>query len=406
MMIIHLIKGEIIYLGRISQCLSLSFNINLQAMLKIFIQSIAVIIIATSANGQIDSIENIMTKRQLTCSDIYYNATYLIPHFYNKGAIDSAQAVIHYWEKECGQYELSIRCKILLAIRNHSFSEDLYDSTIINALLFYKQSRDTIGYYEYYKSELDTFTVDKSKQLLSNKDLTEVEKFFLRFYSNDFENTFGMLQGENFNGTKIQQYYLKAIKQNKNQVSIHLAILTGAWIPLGNLNTVGSHPYLGFRLGIKYWRLYADVALGFKFIKSPNTYQVYENDSLYDTEHFFGGYFALELGYELFSVKNSHFDLIGGVGYDGFDALKVDYPNTNDDLSKSINALNINIGLGYKYFKNQGGYFGIEGKYNFVNYKNPLGTNLSGDVITINLIFGGIGNRYYPVTLKVLDYTY
>ena len=375
-------------------------------MLKIFIQSFAIIIITTSAYGQIDSIENIMTKRKLTCSDIYFNATYLIPHFYNKGAIDSAQAVIHYWEKECGQYELSIRCKILLAIRNHSFSEDLYDSTIINALLFYKQSRLTNELYEYYKSDLDTFTVEKSKQLLSNKDLTEVEKFFLRFYSNDFENTFGMLQGENFNGTKIQQYYLKEIKQNKNYVSIHGDILMGAWIPLGNLQTVGSHPYLGFRLGIKYRRLYTDLAFGFKFIKSPNTYQVYKNDSLYNTDYFIGGYFALDLGYELFSVKNSHFDLIGGVGYDGFTALEVDYPDTDDDLTKSINSLNLNIGVAYKYYMNPYNYFGVEGKYNFVDYKNPKGTDLTGDVITINLIYGGFGKKHNPLKLNELDYTH
>ncbi len=375
-------------------------------MVKIFIQSFAIIIITTSAYGQIDSIENIMTKRKLTCSDIYYNATYLIPHFYNKGAIDSAEAVIHYWEKECGQFELSIRCKILLAIRNHSFTEDLYDSTIINALLFYKQSQDTIGYYVYYKSDLDTFTVDKSKQLLSNKDLTEVEKFFLRFYSNDFENTFGMLQGENFNGTKIQQYYLKEIKRNKNQTSINVAIPMGAWIPLGNLKTVGSHPYLGMRIGMKYRKLFAGVEFGFKFIKSPNTYQVYENDSLYDTDHFFGANLGLELGYELFFIKNNHFDLIGGVAFDGFTALKVDYPGTDDDLTKSINSLNLNIGVGYKYFLNPYNYIGVEWKYNFVDYNNPKGTNLSGNAITINLIYCGFGKKYDPITLKELDYTH
>ena len=35
-------------------------------------------------------------------------------------------------------------------------------------------------------------------------------------------------------------------------------------------------------------------------------------------------------------------------------------------------------------------YIGLDTKYNFVNYKNPYGTNLDGNTITVNLIIGGI----------------
>jgi hypothetical protein len=51
-------------------------------------------------------------------------------------------------------------------------------------------------------------------------------------------------------------------------------------------------------------------------------------------------------------------------------------------------------------------YIGIEGKYNFVDYNNPKGTDLSGDAVTINLIYCGFGKKYDPVTLKELDYTH
>ncbi len=373
-------------------------------MLKIIVKTFAIIIISTSAFGQIDSIENMMTRRKLSCMDIYYNASYLIPQFYNKGAIDSAQAIINYWEKECWPSELTLRCKILVAIRNKSFTEDIYDSTIINTLFFYKQSRSTTDLYEYYENDLDTFTIATSKQLLDNENITEIEKFFLRIYSNDFENTFGMLQGKNFNGTKIQEYYFREIKRYKNQVSLHIDILTGAWVPLDNLQIVGSHPYLGMRMGIKYRRLFADVSLGFMFIKSPNIYRVYKNDSLWNTDHFFGGYFGLDLGSGLLSIKSHHLDLIGGVAYDGFDALKVDYPGTDDDLSKTINSLNLNIGLGYKYYLSPYHYLGIDGKYNFVDFNNPEGTDLTGNVVSINLIYGGFGKKYDPIRLKELDY--
>jgi len=246
--------------------------------------------------------------------------------------------------------------------------------------------------------------VQLAKELLERNDLKPIEKLFLKMYSNDFEGTLAMIQTDDFKGTKIQELYFNQIKQYKRQVIGHEDFLLGAWIPQDNLKTLGSHPYFGFRGGIKYKRFMADATCGFKFGKSQNVYQVYKNDSVWNTDHFLGGYIGLDLGLEMFQIKKSSFDLIGGIAYDGFDALNADDPNSNTNITKSINSLNLNIGLGYKYNINQWNYIGVDIKYNILDYKNTLGTDLNGNAFTINLILGFYKNRYNINRLKELDY--
>ena len=136
-----------------------------------------------------------------------------------------------------------------------------------------------------------------------------------------------------------------------------------------------------------------DLTLIFRFIKSKNYYQVYAQDSLFRTRHFFGGYVGAEIGYELLRNKNSELDLIGGIGYDGFDAVK-----TDEDAgikSVSVGSLNLNGGLGSRYYyKPQGNYVGVQLRFNALNYSNRGGTNLSGDAFSLRLIWGFSGNYF------------
>lgn len=353
----------------------------------------------------------------MSCQDISYNAQYLIPEFYEVHAQDTLKAIIDYWEKHCGISEETTRCKILFAIDNRDFNEDIYDSNILNYLIFYKKMSsvpDAVSgkmyahfnwrYTTNQPDILNKFTVGLAKELLERRDLKPIEIFFLRMYSNEFENTFALLQTEAFNGTLIQQLYDDEIKELDKKLIGHGAFLAGVWIPQDNLEIVGTHPFLGGRAGIQYQKLMADVTVGFKFGKSPNVYQVSKNDSVWNTDYFFGGYIGLDLGIEMYKIRNNGFYLIGGIAFDGFDALRVDDPNSETDISKSINSLNLNIGLGYKYLINQTNYIGLDFKFNRLDYKNTGGTNLTGNAFSINLIYGFFGNEYNVNRLKNLDY--
>lgn len=376
---------------------------------------ILLIVITNSSYGQIENIESLMTRRYVSCEDIFQNVQYLIPEFYEKGSTDTLNAIVRYWEKNCGPSEVVTRCKIILSVSQGNFSEKIYDTNILNNLIVYKNRysyaipygymRYGLNRYEIRPDTLDKFTMHLAKSLLKHHDLKPIEVFFLRIYSNDFENTFAMLRTEAFDGTILQELYTNEIRQFDKQPLLHGDYLLGVWIPEDNLNIVGTHPFLGIRGGIKYKKLTVDLTLGFKFGRSPSVYQVFENDSLWNTAHFFGGYFGIDGGFGLLKLKRSNIDLIGGIAYDGFDALQINGQNSNNDITKSINSLNLNIGLGYKFNFNSWNYLGIDLKYNFVDFKNRRGTDLSGNAITVNLIYGICGNRYSINKLKELDYT-
>ncbi|MFZ4741106.1 MAG: hypothetical protein ACOYLE_08065 [Bacteroidales bacterium] len=385
--------------------------------MKHIFRILAFLFLTSNVYGQIDGIESLMTRKYLSCQDIRYNAQFLIPEFYKKDSKDTLNAIIDYWEKYCGLSEEIIRCRILFAIDNREFDENTYDSTILNYLISYKNStwglrnkyRETYIYYNWYSNTsqpdtLKSFTVNLAKVILARNDLKPIERFFLKMYSNDFEGTFAMLQSDDFKETKIHKYYFSEIQRNNRQIILHGDFILGVWIPQDNLEILGNHPFIGLRGGYKYKRLIVDATIGFKFVKSPNVYKVYKNDSIWDTDHFFGGYIGIDLGLEMFRIKNNSFDLIGGVAFDGFDAIKVDDPNSNTDISKSISSLNLNIGLGYKYNINKWNYIGVDFKYNIVDFKNNMGTDLSGNAFMINLIYGFFEKRYNVYRLEGLDY--
>jgi len=317
------------------------------------------------------------------------------------------QAIMAYWEDRCRVSEEIVRCKILLSIDDGSFSESLYDNNIFWMLREYERNNTiyddkNVRWNHYYSNRyndygyrLNRFTVKLSKTLLETKELSAVETFFLHIYANNFEQGFQMLDFDELDGTRIKELYLQEKKAREQRTYFHNDWMLGIWIPQGNLDILGVHPFFGYRAGIKYKKLIIDLTLGFKFVNSPNTYQVYKDEIIWDTNHFFGGYAGLDACYELFRLGQNSVDLIGGIAWDGFDTLNEKVEGSkNDKITKSINSLNLNIGLGYKfYFKNKGynnRYVGLDVKYNFVNYKNPHGTNLDGNTYTVNLILGNV----------------
>ena len=81
-------------------------------------------------------------------------------------------------------------------------------------------------------------------------------------------------------------------------------LMTGAWIPTGNLALLGVHPSVGGQFGIRNQHHEFDLTLQFRFAKSKDTYTVKRNGSYYDRDAYFGGYIGLDYSY-YFLVKQS-----------------------------------------------------------------------------------------------------
>ena len=385
--------------------------------MKRIVKSFLLFIISLPVYAQSDYVESLMTRRYLSCFDILYNVSYLIPEFYEKGNKDTLQAIMAYWENKCKISDNLLRCKILLSIDNGSFNEMMYNDNDIRNMLRLCAKTTVHGnrrvYWDnweysnpyYFENEteerLKKFIVSLSKTLLETKDISAVEEFSLYVYSEDFDKAKRMLESDELDGTRIKELYLQQQKFIEQSVYFHNDWMLGVWIPQGNLGILGIHPLFGYRLGMKVKKITADLTLGVKFGKSSNTYQVYKDEKIWDTDYFGGIYFGLDAGFELFRLGKSSIDIIGGIAYENINTLDEKNEdccpccsNNNNKISHNLNSLNLSIGLGYKFhFKkiryNQR-YVGVDFKYNFVNFKNPRGTNLDGNTYTVNLLIGNV----------------
>jgi len=179
------------------------------------------------------------------------------------------------------------------------------------------------------------------------------------------------------------------VKRNNTTATFH--ILTGVWLPNGNLATLGAHPSVGIQFGGRNkWNEY-DVTWSFRFLNpTPHMYTVLRDDTLYNNHYYDGGYAGFD--YTRYVIHKTSFEagFMAGMGYDYFDAFNgFNGSENNHHIQPSnIGSFDFNVGLNLKYFIHRGPSIGIQAKYHCVNYINTGGTDLGGNAVTIDFSFG------------------
>ncbi len=344
-----------------------------------------------------NDIEYFMSDTSFTCQDINAHAEVLIPKYYEYSLLDSINDVIWFWEESCGVTEQTIRLKILLAIEQNRFAESVYDTNIIKDLLYYKSKATCTSFCflfegEFYtpdQNNIDEITLKWAKRLDSIPDKSPIEDFFLKIYSHQFDNQFSRLSTETFDGTLLQKCYLKEIKKNSYTVNGNIHFGLGAWIPTGNLKLLGGTPNLSVQMDINYKKWLFAGNFQMRFGRSSEVLQVYKSDSLWDCDKFLGGYLGMHSGYHLIKTRSNKFALTAGIGWDFSNfTLKESTEEDSTYIARTLHSLNLNAGFSYKYYIDDWQFIGINGRFHFLFYRNRKGTNLSGNAITIGLIYG------------------
>jgi hypothetical protein len=347
-----------------------------------------------------------------------YNSTKLIMKYYQVQDYDSALLVLNDWQTACGASEPITRTRILLAINDNAFDESVYDSTIVDDVLnyIYRMESKTpenlySGYESYFgyvpiRGEYDYFTQSLADTLLSRGFDTPLELLFCQFYANIVSNPLKEIQTDAlYNNTDIKKYYLHRANKCLSKSGFNFNLFTGLWIPTGNASLLGIHPLIGIQGGVKSNKMIYNLTLAFKFVNSANDYVILKDGYTDTTNYFFGGYIGLDTERELYKSKKHEIDLLAGIGYDGFESIKTDNNNSDPNAGHSINSLNTNFGLGYRYFYKKNTYIGLQAKYNIVNYNNKGGTNLMGDCLTVTISIGGLNQSAKENCLYDLRYT-
>jgi hypothetical protein len=367
------------------------------------------------------SIDRLMVEKVPNCEDISYNCIRLIQKYYETNRYDSSKIILNYWDIRCGKSEPILRLKILFAIKDGRFTEDVYDSSIIEYLKIYKdrlmvsQYMETYNNYKYYygfvpfNSDFDKFTTTLAKTLMKDQRPNTLEYLFCKGYAENPATIFYELQkSDEYRNSKLSDYYYRQVNKYTILPDFGWSIFTGAWIPIGNISTVGSHPLVGFDFGFRNHQMIYNFSFYLKFLDSKNPYNIIYKGKTDTTSYFFGGYIGFDVEWQFFKVKRNEFHLLGGIGWDGFDAIETNsgYYGSSYEKGITMNSLNINSGIGFMHYFNYSKYIEIRIKYNLVSYSNPGGTNLSGNTITTSLVFGGFNSYYKRSKLKTLNYLY
>lgn len=338
-----------------------------------------------------------MHKTQPSCNDIFTNAMDVLPKYYRLQQFDSVSTAIAIWERGCGNIPQISITKLLLSIEQRTFEAAQPESTFISLLDEYAERYDIYShsknFYPPEQNKFYHFASSWAELLLENKSIDNNEQFICKVLAGKIVHP----ENEIRKNTETYPEYAWLLKKNdaatRNSPRINLTFTSGVWIPTGNLSLLGAKPSVGFQVGGRTSRHQIDFTTQVRFVNSQEFYTVERNHELIDRKNYFGWYIGLDYNYYMITMRNIDFGIVAGMGYDGFDitgsSYYYDYYYAYDYLSPhSIGSFNANAGLRFNYYLNPGFYIGLQGRYNWINYANPGGTNMNGDGYSIDLIIG------------------
>jgi len=373
-----------------------------------------------------------------TNAEINYNMVSLLPRLYKENKQDTLNAVINYYLKNLGMGYFLAPYYIIDRIGKRGFTEELPNLGRVDTTVYHKLSdsefyeENIFKYLEWYmKTYKDVyrgnysleasnvyfsyfdFLCELAKEQASKPYLTSTEKFLLAFFEKPSDSLYDQIKGKDFDGTLIKAAFEQFEKDRNSLTGFHAALVTGAWVPTGNLSVLGVHPILGVLGGRRWDKLTIDIEGTIKFANAPKKYIVQVDNTLYPTNYFLGIYMGMDASYQLFRNPKKELSITGGIAYESFEALpgNNNQNNNNNAITKTIISPNGNIGIEYKLFTGKmqtstelDYYLSLQVRYHLLQFVNNGGTNLNGNAWTLGLIFGYYSHKTHRIYNRPLKY--
>lgn len=351
------------------------------------------------------------------CKETGIRNSYLIPEAYKHQKIDSIAFLLNEWAQECGPgNELVFRLQVLLKLKEGIDPEFYSHPEVLSFIRIYRYRELLVGErkanevfekfqesmgYVFPGSDFDLFTREMANEILRTYPKSDsINRDVLLFYAGESQYLISKLKENRYYPTYLQDDYNQAVKRLKSLSELQLSVFSGAWVPMGNASVLGVHPILGAELGLRKNKFQAAMVGEFRFGNAPNTINIYQSDTILETDRFSGHYLGLEGSRMFFENDRGYYMLSMGVGIDGFDAVK----KTQGFESKTINSLNLNIGAGYAIKISKKLSASLQVRYHFINYNNKGGTAVDGHALSIRLAMGFRENARKNEGLKQLGY--
>lgn len=386
------------------------------------------------------AMRHLMEYRVYDCYEVEYNAVLQSQRLYKQGKRDSLSALITFWKNHCAPNERIVSLSILNSIKNNTFKESLTeneflaprskttftDSDIYVRDIFYylKEYRSAVAgaisdnqysvwmdnnyalpkdYTEYYKfyKQYYSFLQEMAVSLVGKRAYSPAEEFLIKFYARPDSVAFAELDSVKYEPTVLGRKYVASKNYHNKMHGFSSNIQMGMWLPTGPLSTLGSHPYMAYNLGGRGEVIMADYTFGFRVGDAKNYITVLKDGTYYNSKNYISWFTGADLGCKLFRTRKSELDFLVGLGYEEIQTL---YEPVENDvaITQSVKSFYANAGLAYKIYvrntvrnnKHVRSYFSLQAKYNYVNYDNKGGTDLTGNALIIGLVYGSYTHGY------------
>lgn len=370
------------------------------------------LVLQVTAFAQDDMLRK-LTQETPDCDAINHNAFTLIPEYYAKNQADSALLAFAYWDEHCPNYYV-LSLKLLLAIENDT----------LNALNGLVADLDFLNWYAGWhnlsSSEVRTaqFSSPYSKpntyytglaarqpqkgywQLIAKRaqiQTTRLNKgtwqYMLACFlaHNEVPLVEALEDDDSHLPMEMREAYKEENVEQRDAGKVEAALYLNYWIPQQNLAILGNHPGAGFKLGYSehLWRVSG--VLNINFVRSSAEYSVKDEDSIYTSDHFMGVLAGIELGRTLYYGNRDELGVTLGAAYHGIEALANSAPEGESSNAVYMNSYDLNAGVEYRRFYNEGAYVGLQALYHFHSFDNRLNDQLFGNSISLRLIWGFAG---------------
>lgn len=267
----------------------------------------------------------------VTCFQATSLSQQFIPYYMVSDEPDSVLMMIDFWEVNCGSAEPLRRIRILASIWDDAFTEDLYDSRLIEDLAWRfdpaRSAAQGAGDYgdlgrgnvasvvDFYADaeEFDEFTVDLADQLLPHAESGTEEQFFCLFYSGRTTEAFALLAGPELEGTELHRRYHRALSGLKPSVWKDFWGVSGGFRrSMAGLGRVGNHATVGLFVGRQWPRWSVQTGLSLRLGRADEPYWVSSEDFDGLSDRYGGMGLFVEVGLRLLDTGPIRHELLLG----------------------------------------------------------------------------------------------
>jgi hypothetical protein len=337
-----------------------------------------------------------------TCFQATDLSQQFIPYFMYNDEPDSLLETLNFWESNCGSAEPIRRARILAAIWDGAFSEELYDTRLIDDLVW-RYDRDranavesgenpglgsghiaSVADYSADAAGFDLFTIDLADQLLSHAVPGSVEEFFCLFYSDRSGSAFELLAGDSLEGTELyRRYHLELSGLAIPGWRDFLGASSGFWRPMNGLDVVGNHASCGLFAGRRWPRWVGRVELSLRLGRAAQPYFVRTNEFTGRSDRFGGISFLTETGPSVAKFGPLRLDLLFGGSVEGLSPFK-------DEEYIVLTTLHGHLGAGLHFEPGDDAdwFAELDWRREWISDPSEEGTDLGGDAWNVRFSVG------------------